>query len=152
MSYATTPELISEIFRNVKTIALVGASYDVNRPSHWIMDYLMKNGFTVYPVRPLGPGDAPQILGRPVFTSLDALERTLKQKREKFDLVNVFRRNEALPGLFEEILKTSATYVWCQDGVVDMRVATDAEEHGLKVVMDDCIYRQHRRRVRGASD
>src|SRR5690349_17250170 len=59
---------IRSILERIKTIALVGASSNWNRPSYFVMKYLQGKGYRVIPVN---PGLAGQLLlGETVYASL----------------------------------------------------------------------------------
>ena len=120
---------IREILRDVKTIAMVGASTNWNRPSFFAMKYLQKKGYRVIPVNPRAQGET--ILGEPVV-------RTLADIGEKVDMVDVFRKPEECVGYAEEAVRIGAKVLWLQLGVRNDEAARIAEEAGLTVVMDRC--------------
>jgi predicted CoA-binding protein len=64
---------------------------------------------------------------------------------EPIDIVDVFRRSEAVPGIVEEAIKVGARTFWMQQGVIHEEAAARAREAGLQVVMDRCIMIEHRR-------
>jgi hypothetical protein len=123
-----------EILRESKTIALIGASPNPNRPSHGVMRYLLAQGFRVIPVRPL---DCDEVLGVPCVATLADIE-------EPIDLVDVFRREEAAPQHAREAVEAGAKAFWLQ---LDLhspearRIVTDA---GLDYVEDECTAIVHR--------
>lgn len=128
---ARTP---AEILAEARTIALVGASPRPERPSNSVMGYLLRAGYHVIPVRPVGP---PEILGQRRVASLAEIE-------EPIDLVDVFRREDAAPGHAREAVEVGAKAFWLQ---LDLRspearrIATDA---GLDYVEDACTAVVHR--------
>lgn len=119
---------IADILDSVRTIAVVGASPRENRPSHIIMQTLLDAGFNTIPVNPNAPG---LILGKQVYD-------TLADVPEPVDMVDVFRRSEALMGVVEEAIAVGVKVVWTQLGVIDEKAAEVAEAAGLKVVMNRC--------------
>jgi predicted CoA-binding protein len=126
-----------EILRATRTVAVVGASPDPSRPSHFVATYLVSSSVsfdTVWFVHPT----ADELLGRPVFRSLADLP-------EPPDLVDVFRRREHLPAATEEVIAAGARTLWLQLGLADEAVAERATGAGLDVVMDRCLKIEHAR-------
>ena len=124
----------AEILRESRTIALVGASPNPNRPAHGVMRYLLAQGYRVIPVRPL---DCDDVLGVPCVATLGEID-------ESIDLVDVFRREEAAPAHAREAVAVGAKAFWLQLGLRSPeahRVCTDA---GLAYVEDLCTAIVHR--------
>jgi uncharacterized protein len=124
-----------QILKNAQTIALVGASPDPNRPSHGVMRYLLEQGYRVIPVRPL---DCDEVLGMTCVSSLAEIE-------EPIDLVDVFRREEALPGHAREAVEVGAKALWLQLGLRSPEARRIATEAGLDYVEDACTAIVHRK-------
>ena len=122
-------DYIPEILRTVKTIAMVGASPNWNRPSFFVMKYLQAKGYRVIPVNPRAVGET--ILGEQVYAEL-------KDVPEKIDMVDVFRAADAVPGIVEDAIAIGAKVVWMQLGVRHDAAAARAEAAGIKVVMNRC--------------
>ena len=118
-----------QILQSVGSIALVGASAKPERPSYDVMAYMLGRGYDVYPVNPGLAGG--EILGRRVYGSLAEIEGSV-------DMVEVFRRSNALYGVAEEAIQIGAKVLWGQLGVVDEAAAELARGAGLCVVMDKC--------------
>ena len=127
---------LRQILRDTKTIAMVGASANWNRPSYFAMKYLLDRGYKVIPVNPAAAGQ--EILGQKVYASLDAL-------LEKADMVDIFRNSEAAGPISDEAIKHGAKVVWMQLGVRNDAAAKRAEDAGLKVVMNRCPKIEHSR-------
>ena len=121
--------LLRRILREVRTIAMVGASPDWNRPSYFAMKYLQIKGYRVIPVNPKAAGG--EILGERVYASL-------KDIPEKVDMVDIFRASSAVPPIVEDAIAIGAKVVWMQIGVRNDAAARLAEEAGLTVVMNRC--------------
>ena len=120
---------IREILRNVRSIAMVGASATWNRPSNFVMKYLLKKGFKVIPVNPGQAGK--KICGEMVFPDLSSISETV-------DMVDIFRSAEEAPKLVEEAIKIGAKVFWMQLDILHAEAAKRAEESGIQVVMDRC--------------
>ena len=118
----------------MKTIAVVGCSPREDRASHAVASYLKAVGYRVIPVNP----GYDSILGEKCYPNLTAIP-------EKVEVVDIFRRAEHVFPIVREAIKIGARAVWMQDGVTHTLAAEEARAAGLKVVMDDCLMRQHHR-------
>ena len=129
-NHETYPDaLIRKVLREVKVIAMVGASPDWNRPSYFAMKYLQAKGYRVIPVNPKVAGD--EILGEKVYASLAEIP-------EKIDMVDVFRNSAAAGPITDEAIAIGAKVVWMQLGVRNDQAAARAEAAGLTVIMNRC--------------
>jgi predicted CoA-binding protein len=126
-------EELSAILRQARTIAMVGASSNPDRPSHGVMKMLQGAGYRVIPVNP----NESSILGEKAYASLSDIP-------EKIDIVDVFRRAESTPPVADEAVKIGAKVLWLQLGIVNEEAAAKARAGGLAVVMDACIAVVHR--------
>jgi uncharacterized protein len=117
-----------EILSEARTIALVGASPKPHRPSNSVMRYLLREGYHVIPVRPVGPGE---ILGQRRVASLAEIE-------EPIDLVDVFRRSEFCSDVARQAVEVGAGALWLQLGVVSAEARAIAEAAGLAYVENEC--------------
>jgi predicted CoA-binding protein len=124
----------AEILADARTIALVGASPRPERPSNSVMSYLLRQGYRVIPVRPVGP---PEILGQRRVASLAEIG-------EPIDLVDVFRRSEFCPDVARQAVAAGAGALWLQLGVVSSEARAIAEAGGLDYVEDECTAIVHR--------
>tara|TARA_B100001250_G_C19769646_1_gene776475 strand:+ start:317 stop:715 length:399 start_codon:yes stop_codon:yes gene_type:complete len=120
---------LASILKEVKTIAVVGASSNPERDSHKVMEFLINYGFDVYPVNPNEANNI--ILGRKCFSNLNEI-------KEKIDMVDVFRAKEYVLDITKEAIGLNADILWTQEGIVDEQSAVLANDAGLKVVMDKC--------------
>ena len=125
----TSPEDIADLLRNARIIAMVGASDRPDRPSNGVMRFLQDQGYRVIPVNPNITGE--HIHGEYVW-------RELAQIGEPIDIVDIFRRSEAVGPIVDQAIEIGAKAVWMQLGVIDEAAAARAEDAGLKVVMDHC--------------
>lgn len=120
---------IRAILDEVKTIAVVGASANWNRPSYFAMKYLQDKGFRTIPVNPGQAGK--EILGERVYAAV-------KDIPEAIDMVDIFRNSEAAGPITDEAIEIGAKVVWMQFNVINAEAAARAEAAGLRVVMDRC--------------
>ncbi|MFD2262426.1 CoA-binding protein [Lacibacterium aquatile] len=120
---------LRSILTSVKTIAMVGASTNWNRPSFFVMKYLQLKGYRVIPVNPGAEGQ--DLLGEKVYAKLSDIPVPV-------DMVDMFRKSEAADGVVEDAIKIGAKVVWMQLGVRNDEAAAKAEAAGIKVVMNRC--------------
>jgi len=130
------PERIRRALETAETVAVVGCSPNASRASHAIARFLMGQGYRVVPVN---PGHR-EILGQRCYASLSAIPAEVR-----VDIVDVFRRSEAVAALAEEILARRVPFVFLQLGVVDPASAARLEAEGIGVAMDRCILVEHER-------
>ena len=131
---AALDALLAEIFREARTIAVVGLSHKKFRPSYGVSEYMQSAGFRIIPVNPLES----EVLGEKCYASLSDIP-------EKVDIVDIFRRSEFVPEVVDEAIKIGARWIWMQEGVIHEEAAAKARAAGLGVVMDRCILKDHRR-------
>src|SRR5262252_2948661 len=117
------------ILQRVKTIAMVGASSNWNRPSYFVMKYLQGKGYRVIPVNPGIAGQ--ELLGEKVYASL-------RDIAEPVDMVDVFRPAREAPAIVDDAIAIGAGVVWMQLGIRNDAAAAIAEEAGIEVVMNRC--------------
>ena len=122
-------EYLAGILKDVKTIAVVGASSDPSKFSYGVLRVLHETGYDMIPVNPVEAGG--EIRGLKVEESLEAIEKPV-------DMVQVFRTSEAAYAVTEEAIDIGAKVVWMQIGVRNDAAAEIAEVAGLKVVMNRC--------------
>ena len=127
-------EQIAELLKTAKTIAVVGLTDNPMRPSYGVSQYMRSQGYRIIPVNP----NIREWLGEKAYASLLDVP-------EKIDVVNVFRRPEAVPAVVEQAIQIKAPALWLQEGVVHQEAAEKARQAGMFVVMDKCILKEHRR-------
>ena len=120
-------ETIKRILDECRTIAVVGLSSNVFRPSNGVASFMRTKGYKVIPVNP----NETEVLSIKAVANLASVP-------EKVDLVNIFRRSEEAGSVVDEAIKIGAKAVWLQEGVIDKEAAKRAESAGLLVVMDRC--------------
>jgi predicted CoA-binding protein len=123
-------DLLLRIYRDARTIAMVGASPNWNRPSYFVMRYLQRKGYRVIPVNPRAV-DAP-ILGERVYPDLESVPVPI-------DVVDVFRRPEEVPAIVRSAAAIGARVLWLQLGIRNDDAATAAGLAGMTVVQDHCM-------------
>jgi uncharacterized protein len=126
-------EMLLKILRGVRTIAMVGASTDWNRPSAFAMTYLQSKGFRVIPVNPRAAGQT--INGERCYASLDDIPR---EEVGGIDMVDVFRASKEVPPIADAAVRIGAKVLWMQIGVRNEEAARKAKKAGLSVVMNRC--------------
>ena len=129
-------EEIKQTLERCRTVAVVGISPKEDRPSHRVASYLKSQGYRIIPVRP----GSETILGEKVYPNLLAIPGEIE-----IDIVDIFRKSEEVFPIVEEAIQRRAKTVWMQEGVIHPEAAHQAEEAGLKVVMDRCIKKEHER-------
>ena len=125
---------IEDIIHSNKTIAIVGLSDNENRDSYKVAKYLKEKGFTIIPVNPskkaiLNETCYPDLLSIPV----------------KVDIVNVFRKVEAIPDIAKETVQIKPKVFWMQLGLTHNEVAKQLRCEGIQVVQSRCLKIEHRR-------
>lgn len=123
--------LIRRILREVKTIAIVGATDTTSRPSYIVFKYLKERGYDVIPVNPKLAGK--ELLGTRGYASLAEIGRPL-------DMVEIFRASSEAGRVTDEALSLEPLpkVIWMQLSVRDDAAAARAEARGITVVMDRC--------------
>ncbi len=132
-----TPE---EILTTSRTVAVVGLSPDPEKASNRVARYLKKEGYTIIPVNPT----VKEVLGQKSYPDLTSVPQPV-------DVVDIFRRSEDVPPIVEQAIALRAKTVWMQEGIINEEAATKARKAGLKVIMNQCMMKQHRK-LTGAKD
>ncbi len=130
------PLAIVGILRSARTVAIVGLSPDELRASNFIGFYLRRHGYRVIPVNP----KEREILGERSYP-------TLREIPGPVDVVDVFRRPDAVPDIARDAVAIRAKALWLQFGVISPEGARIAEQGGLRVVMDRCMKVEHARHL-----
>lgn len=119
---------LKDILESSRNIAVVGLSDQPSRTSYMIAKAMQEKGYNIIPVNP----SIKEALGKKAYPSLTEVE-------EDIDIVNVFRRSEALPAHAKEAAETNAKVFWAQQGVYNEEAYDFLKERGFTVVMDSCI-------------
>lgn len=131
-------EEICRLLREVHTIAVVGLSPNTSRPSFRVAQALQSFGYQIIPVRPL----VTEVLGEKAYADLESLPQIP-------DIVEVFRAAEHVPAIVDSCIKLGIKNLWLQDGVVHEEAALRAQQAGIAVVMDRCMFRDHTQLCKG---
>ncbi len=129
-------EMIPQILKNSKTVAVVGISDKPERDSYRVAKYLKSEGYDILPVNPV----IESWDGQAVYKSLLDIP-----KERKVDIVDIFRKSEAVLPVVEEAVQLSPSVVWMQESVVNREAADLAKKNGALVVMDRCMMKEHAR-------
>jgi O-acetylhomoserine (thiol)-lyase len=121
---------LRRILQQTRTIAVVGASANWNKPSTFVMKYMQGKGYRVIPVNPGLAGQT--LLGEQVYASLRDIP-------EKIDLVDIFRAPSQVGPIVADAIAIGAKVVWMQLSIRNDEAAAAAEAAGIEVVMDRCV-------------
>ena len=114
---------------------MVGLSSDPSRPSYQVAQYLQEHGYRIVPVNP----GCQEILGERCYASLKDIPFPV-------EIVDIFRKVEAIPEIVADAIAVGAKVVWMQQGLEEPQSARQGEQAGLKVVMDRCLKIEHSQR------
>jgi predicted CoA-binding protein len=121
-----------ETILDYKTIAVVGISEDPTRPSHFVASFMEAHGYTIIPVNP----KLPEWEGKKCYPDLMSIPA-------KVDIVDIFRRTEAVPPIVDEAIAIKAKVVWMQEGIINEEASAKAIKVGIEVVMDKCMKKEY---------
>jgi uncharacterized protein len=127
---------IRQVLEKAKTIAVVGLASSPLRPSYGVSAYMQQQGYRIIPVNPT----IADSLGEKAYPSLRDIPKEIK-----IDIVDVFRRPEAVPEIVDEVIELKLPVLWLQETVVHEEAAEKARKAGVLVIMDQCILKDHRR-------
>ncbi|MBI3744628.1 MAG: CoA-binding protein [Chloroflexi bacterium] len=125
---------VQQIFKESKTIAVVGLSSDPAKDSLHVSEYMQQQGYRIIPVNP----KEQEVLGEKAYPDLKSVPVPV-------DIVDVFRRPDATPSIATEAVAIKAKALWLQLGIANDEAASTATRGGLDVVMDKCIMVEHQR-------
>lgn len=131
--------MIKEILQASKNIAILGLSNDINKPSYMVGEYLLNNGYNIIPIHP----KYDEILGIKTYKSLQEID-------VKIDILNVFRKSEAIFGIAQEVLalKNKPKCMWVQLGIESKESKELLENSDIFYVENLCIKLEHKRLFR----
>ena len=123
----SSKDILKELLRNIKNIAIVGASSSPERDSFKVMKFLLDQGYKIFPVNP----KEKDILGIRCYPNLKSI-------RERIDMVDMFRAKEFIFDLTKEAIEINTNVIWMQEGIIDQKSSSLARNCGIKVIMDQC--------------
>ncbi len=137
----SSEEQIKEILTKYKTIAVVGLSNTLGKPSHRVGAYLKQHGYCIIPVNPT----IEEALGSKSYKSLLDLSPEIAKNLE---VVDIFRKSEDVPPIVAEAIELKKRFgqpfvVWMQLDIKNEAAAEAARQAGLIVVMDKCMMKEH---------
>ncbi len=127
-----------------KNIAILGLSPDSTKTSHQVAKYLLQKGFNIIPIYPKGG----EILGKRAYHSLqEAFSEESIKKNGAIEILNIFRKSEALEGIAKEIIKlpNKPKYVWIQLGLQSKEAKDILEQNNLLYIENICIKLEYER-------
>jgi len=123
-----------EILETYRTIVVVGASSNPEKPAHYVPAYMIEHGYRVIPVNP----EEREVFGVPSYPDLGSVP-------EPVEFVDVFRRAEHCPDVVRAAIAVGAKVVWLQLGIVSDEARRLAAAAGITFVQDRCLLQEHRR-------
>lgn len=127
-------DAIEAMLKNYRTVAVVGISTKPHRDSYQVAAFLQEHGYRVIPVNPRYD----EVLGEKCYPSLLKVPGPV-------EIVDIFRRPDAVPEIVEQAIQVGAKVVWMQLGIVHNEAAKKALSAGLDVVMSRCIKIEYQR-------
>ena len=126
-----TDQHLRDVLKGSNAVAVVGVSTNPVRPSYFVARYLGLKGYQVFPVNPVYEGQT--LLGKTVVAGLDDLAPPI-------DMVDIFRRSDAVPEIVDEALATfpALKTIWMQIGVSHPEAAAKARARGVTVIQNRC--------------
>lgn len=140
MSDHQTPESLRRILLQCRTIAMVGLTHRTERPSHGVARYLQRVGYRIVPVNPLLVTAGIEVLGEKPYADLDDIPFPV-------DIVDCFRREEAIGPIADAAIRIGARCLWQQLDIANAEADARVRAAGLDSVMDRCIKIEHARHV-----
>lgn len=129
-----TDAQISGLLDSSRTIAVVGISDKLGRPSLTVASYLKDHGYDVWPVNPL----LKEVGHVPCYPDLLSLPGVP-------DLVVVFRKAADIPNVIDEAIQAKVSKVWVQEGIESPEGWEKAKSAGLSIAMNICIMKEYMR-------
>lgn len=124
------------LLRDCRTIAVVGAKDRPGSPVDSVGRYLLKAGFTIFPVHPVRK----TVWGLAAYPSLADVPGPI-------DIVDLFRAPEHCPGHAREAasLVPLPRIFWMQSGIVSPDAVSILAGLPVTVVSDRCLMVEHQR-------
>lgn len=130
-------EEIRTILNDYRNVAVVGLSDNPGKASYRVAEYLKDHGYRIIPVNP----NVDTVLDEKSYPDLKSIPLPV-------EIVDIFRRPEAIPAIVDEAIDIGAKVIWMQLGLSDEESASKAKQAGLQVVQSKCM-EQETKRMRG---
>ena len=140
MANEAEDDVLRELLRTSRTIAVVGLSNDPMRASYGVAAYMKAAGYRIVPINPRLAG-AP-VLGEPSFARLEDVPTAIATS---IDIVDVFRRAEDMPPVATSAVAVHARCLWQQLGIHSAEAERIALAGGLIAISDRCLKIEHAR-------
>jgi predicted CoA-binding protein len=131
--YNAPSEAVRKVLEAYRTVAVVGLSNDPDKDSYMVARYMKENGYRIVPVNP----KYDEVLGERSYPGLKDIPFPV-------EIVDIFRKPDAVPDIVEDAIDIGAKVVWMQKGIVKNSAAERARGAGLEVVMDKCMKIEHK--------
>ena len=126
-------------FYNLKNIAVVGMSKNQEKPSHYVPQYLIEQGYNIIPVNPT----IDEILNKKSYKMVSQIE-------DDIDIVDVFRKSEDIMPVVEDIIKKKGVkLIWLQKGIFSPEAEELAKKNGIDFIYNRCMLEEHQRLISG---
>ena len=129
-------EIIKEVLKKYKNIALVGASKDLTKTSSVVMKYLQDYGFKVYPVNPSMKGES--ILGEKVFGNIKEIDSPV-------EIIDVFRPSNEIAEIARDAVKVNAKVLWLQLDIRNEEAKKIVETNNIIYIENKCTKIEYER-------
>lgn len=131
-------EIVKEILKNMKTIAIVGLSPKPDRPSFDVAQYLQSKGYKIVPVRP----GVSEILSEKCYATLEDIPFSI-------DVVDVFRNAKDCPAVVSSALKIKPKAIWLQEDIISPQSQEMVKGTDILFIMDYCLKKAHQNYIEG---
>ncbi|HXF47951.1 MAG TPA: CoA-binding protein [Verrucomicrobiae bacterium] len=125
---------IVHFLKAAKRIAIVGLSSNPARPSNEVARFLLSKGYEIVPVNP----QETEVLGLKAYPDLRSVPGVI-------DLVDCFRRSEAVGETIDEGLSLGIKNFWLQERIRDEGRGLVIRQKWGFIIMDRCIAKEYAR-------
>jgi predicted CoA-binding protein len=129
---------LREILTGSPTVAVLGVQQVPEKAAFYVPEYLHDEGYRIIGVNP-------ELTNETLFG--EKVRATLREISEPVDIVDVFRRAEAIPQHIDDILAMTPRprVVWFQLGIKNDDAAKALEDAGIRVIQNRCTLTDHQR-------
>ena len=124
----------ADVLRTYQTIVVVGLTANPDKPSNWVTEYMMSQGYRIIPVNP----DEREVFGLTCYPDIASVP-------EPVEFVNVFRRPQFCADVARDAVAAGAKVIWLQQGIVSPEARRIAERAGVTYIENRCVLSEHRR-------